>query len=72
MADLTCGASGLLVRDYRGKEADPLVTRIGPGRGLAVAELRAHGQQAAQELGQGKTHLEERKPLDVSPAAIKI
>jgi hypothetical protein len=25
------GASGLLVRDYKGKEADRLVTRIDPG-----------------------------------------
>jgi hypothetical protein len=35
MADLTGGASGLLVRDYRSTEADRLVTRIGPRRGLA-------------------------------------
>jgi hypothetical protein len=31
MADLPGGASGMLVRGYKGKEADRLVTRIGPG-----------------------------------------
>jgi hypothetical protein len=31
MADLPGGASGLLVRDFKGKNADRLVTRIAPG-----------------------------------------
>jgi hypothetical protein len=31
----------LLCRDYKGKEADRLVTRIDPGVVLLVAELRA-------------------------------
>ena len=31
MADLPGGTSGMLVRDYKGKEADRLVTRIDPG-----------------------------------------
>src|ERR1019366_399063 len=35
MADLPGGASGLLVRDYKRKNADRLVTRIGPRGGLA-------------------------------------
>jgi hypothetical protein len=35
-----------------------------------VAELRGHERQAAEELGQRKTHNEEPKPLDASPAAI--
>jgi hypothetical protein len=30
MANVPGGASGLLVRDYKGKEADRLVTRIAP------------------------------------------
>src|SRR5450759_1568134 len=42
MADLPGGASGLLVRDYRGKEADVLVTRSAPGVVSLVAELRGH------------------------------
>jgi hypothetical protein len=35
-----------------------------------VAELRGHERQAAEELEQRKTRVEERKPLDASPAAI--
>jgi hypothetical protein len=35
-----------------------------------VAELRGHERQAAEELRQWKAHVEERKPLDVSPAAV--
>jgi hypothetical protein len=34
MADLPGGASGLLVRDYKGKKADRLVARIAPCRFL--------------------------------------
>jgi hypothetical protein len=56
MADVPCGASGLLCRDYKGKEADRLVTRIDPGVVSLVAELRGHERQAAQELEQWKTH----------------
>jgi hypothetical protein len=41
MADLPGGASGMLVRDYKGKEADWLVTRIDPGVVALVADLRA-------------------------------
>jgi hypothetical protein len=40
MADVPGGASGLLVRDYKGKEAHRLVTRIDPGVVSLVAELR--------------------------------
>jgi hypothetical protein len=49
------GASGLLCRDYKGKEADRLVVRIDPGVVLLVAELRGHGRQGAGELEQSKT-----------------
>jgi hypothetical protein len=52
MADLPGGASGLLVRDYKGKEADQLVTRIATGAVSRVAELRGHECQAAEELEQ--------------------
>jgi hypothetical protein len=55
-------------RDYKGKEAERLVTRIEPGVVLLVAELRGHERLAAEELGQWKTGIEERKPLDASPA----
>jgi hypothetical protein len=40
MADVPGGASGLLVRDYKGREAARLVTRIDPGVVSLVAELR--------------------------------
>jgi hypothetical protein len=50
MADVPGGASGLLVRDSKGKEADRLVTRIDPGVVPLVAELRGQGRQAAEEL----------------------
>jgi hypothetical protein len=40
MADLPGGASGLLVRGYKVKEADRLVTRIDPGGVSLVGELR--------------------------------
>ena len=59
MADLPGGASGMLARDYKGKEADRLVTRIDPGVVSLVAELRGHERQAAGELEQGKTGVKE-------------
>jgi hypothetical protein len=55
----------------QGKGANRLVTRIDPGVVSRVAELRAHERQAAEELGQGKTHREERKLSAASPAEIK-
>jgi hypothetical protein len=39
---------------------------------LMVAELRAQERQAAEELGQGKTRVEERHLIDASPAAITL
>jgi hypothetical protein len=62
MADLLGGASRLLVRDYRGKEADVLVTRSAPGVVSLVAELRGHERQAAEELGQWKTGGDQARP----------
>jgi hypothetical protein len=43
-SDLPWGASGLLVRGYKGKKADRLVTRIDPGVVSLVAELRYEPQ----------------------------
>jgi hypothetical protein len=37
-----------------------------------VAELRVHEPQAAEELAQWKTVVEERKVIDTSPAAITL
>ena len=50
MADLPGGASGLLCQDYKGKEANRLVTRIDHGVVLLVAELCAHERQPAEEV----------------------
>jgi len=48
------------------------MTCIDPGVVSLVAELRGHEHQAAEELGQWKTRVEERKPLDASPAAVTL
>jgi hypothetical protein len=50
MADLPGGASGLLCRDSKRKEADRLATRIDPGVVSLVADLRGHERQGAEEL----------------------
>jgi hypothetical protein len=71
MADMPGGASGMLVRDCRGKGADKLVTRIDLGVVSLVAELRVHGRRPAQELGQWKAGVEECKALDVSPGTFR-
>jgi hypothetical protein len=43
------GASGLLARDYKGKDADRAIYKVDTG---LLSELREHEKQAAQELGQ--------------------
>ena len=48
------------------------MTRIDPGVVSLVAELRGHERQAAEELGQWKTGVEEPKVIDASPAAITL
>jgi hypothetical protein len=58
--------------DYKGKEADRLVTRIDPGVVSLVSELRGHERQATGELERWETGVEEPKPLDASPAAITL
>src|SRR5450759_1500933 len=42
MADLPGGASGSLVRDYKGREADRLLTRIVSRVALAARRVAAH------------------------------
>jgi hypothetical protein len=51
MADLPRRRQRVAGPDYKGKEADRLVTRTGPGVVSLVAELRGH-EQAAEELEQ--------------------
>jgi hypothetical protein len=64
LVELPVGASGMLVRDCRRKEADRLVTRSDPGAVSLVAELRGHERRAVEELEQWKTRADYAKPLD--------
>ena len=48
-AEVPGGTTGLLVKDYKGKDADTPVYKVDIS---LLAELRAHEQQAAEELGQ--------------------
>jgi hypothetical protein len=63
------GTTGLLCRDLRCK--DTPVYKLDTG---LLAELRAHEQQAAQELSQwqAKNVVEERKVLEATPAALAL
>ena len=48
-AEVPGGTTGLLVKDYKGKDADTLVYKVDTG---LLAELRNHEKQAAEELRQ--------------------
>src|SRR5450432_4783248 len=50
------GTTGLLMKDYKGKDADTPVYKVDAG---LLAELRNHEKQAAEELGQWG----EKRPL---------
>jgi hypothetical protein len=47
VADLPGGASGLLARGYKGREADKLVTRIDPSAGRRSPRPRAPGRRGS-------------------------
>jgi hypothetical protein len=66
------GATGLLVRGYKGQESRSAGERIDLGVVSLFAELRGHERQAAEELERWKTRVGESKPLDASPAAITL
>lgn len=55
-ADAPGGSTGLLAKDYKGKDATQPIYRVDTG---LLAELRNHEKQAAQELGQWS---EEKEP----------
>jgi hypothetical protein len=63
------GTTGLLCRDLKCK--DTTVYKLDTA---LLAELRAHEQQAAQELSQWQTKMvnDERKTLDATPAAVAL
>ena len=52
MADVPGGSTGLLCRDFKGKDADREISRVDNGLVNLLAALRAHEEQAAKELGQ--------------------
>ena len=54
MADLPGGASGMLCRDYKGKEADQLVTRIAPGVVSLVPNCAATNGRLPRSWGSGR------------------
>ena len=64
------GKTGLLCRELRGKKDTP-VYKVDTA---LLAELRAHEQQAAQEIGQwqSKHVVEEKKLIDATPEAIAL
>jgi hypothetical protein len=67
-ADVPGGTTGLLVKDYKGKEADQLVYKVDTG---LLGELRGHERQAAAELEQWKAGVEECEVIGATPPAIK-
>jgi hypothetical protein len=63
------GSTGLLVKDYKGKESSKAVYKVDTG---LLAKLRGHERQTVEKLKRWKTHHEERKVIDASPAAITL
>jgi hypothetical protein len=72
MADIPGGSTGLLLREYKGKKADRLVTRIDPAIISLFAELLRHERQAAHELGQWKTGVASPKPPHAPSATFAL
>ena len=69
MVDIPGGSTGLLCKDYKGKEATQRVARV---KAIA-AELRATECQAAQETGDwNKPERDKGKIIDVTPAVVSL
>ena len=66
MAEAPGGSTGLYAKDFKGKYDTP-VYRIDPGIVALFGELRAHGKQAAEELGQWT---EKQAPLGSNTALV--
>jgi hypothetical protein len=58
MAFVPGGRSGLLCREFKGKDGKKESYRVDAGMMALLAELRAHERQAAEELGQWDTKSE--------------
>jgi hypothetical protein len=65
MADVPGGQSGLLCREFKGKDAEKEIFRVDPGLVALLAELRAHERQAAEELGQWEQRRADTTPVDI-------
>jgi hypothetical protein len=73
MADVPGGASGLLCREYRGKDAATPVVKVDPGVISLTFALLSHERQAAEELSQWKAPVQETKiTMDATPEAIGL
>jgi hypothetical protein len=72
MADLPGGESGMPAARLQAQGSLSADDGIAPGVVSLFAELRGHERQATEELGQWKTHHEERKVIDASQAAITL
>jgi hypothetical protein len=64
------GTTGLLTKDYKGKQADTPVYKVDTA---LLAELRAHERQAAEELAQWHTPPEHKaSPVNVTVEAYAL
>jgi hypothetical protein len=72
MVDVPGGDTGMLARDYKGKESDTAVYRIDPGIVGLASELSGHEKQAAVELQQWRSHIEEHKTVEITPEAYEL
>jgi len=71
MINVPGGRSGLLCRDYKGKDADRAVYRVDNGLVALLGELRAHEKHAAEQLGQW-TEKKEFAGAGGGPLAIEV
>lgn len=61
-ANIPGGSTGLLCRDYKGKDANQEIYRVDTG---LLQEMRFHEKQAAQELGQWSEEADEGRTDEV-------
>jgi hypothetical protein len=73
LVEIPGGSTGLLYKDFKGKEADRLVTRVDRAVLAIAAALRAIERQAAEETGQWRLPEKENKVvIDATPQAIML
>jgi hypothetical protein len=72
MADIPGGASGIQRRDYKGKEADRLVTRITPAWSCWSRNCAATSARRPRNWSSGRRTTRSAGLIDASPAAITL